>query len=132
MTTVGHAVLDLTAPRKARLLSGRDFDVARAFTEHGSLLLGIAANALGDRHAAEDCVQETLVRAWRARESFNPSRGSERTWLVAITRHVISTPCGPGPVGPSTCGPRCPNRRRSPAWTSGWPTGSPWSPGSRS
>ncbi|WP_010146135.1 sigma-70 family RNA polymerase sigma factor [Serinicoccus profundi] len=89
MTTVGHAVLDLTAPRKARLLSGRDFDVARAFTEHGSLLLGIAANALGDRHAAEDCVQETLVRAWRARESFNPSRGSERTWLVAITRHVI-------------------------------------------
>lgn len=89
MTTVGHAVLDDAAPGKARPLSGRDFDVARAFTEHGPLLLGIAINALGDRHTAEDCVQEALVRAWRARRSFDPARGSERTWLVTIARRVI-------------------------------------------
>ncbi|WP_298747871.1 sigma-70 family RNA polymerase sigma factor [uncultured Serinicoccus sp.] len=89
MTTAGLAVLDRAAPREARPLSRRDFDVARAFDEHGSLLLGLAVNALGDRHAAEDCVQETLVRAWRARDTFRAERGSERTWLVAIARRVI-------------------------------------------
>ena len=44
-----------------------------AFTEHGSALLGFAVNALPDRGLAEDCVQETFLRAWRARASFDPA-----------------------------------------------------------
>ncbi|WP_229704879.1 sigma-70 family RNA polymerase sigma factor [Williamsia phyllosphaerae] len=65
------------------------FDVASAFDEHASVMLGFAVNALRDRTLAEDCVQETFVRAWRARARFDPGRGSVRTWLFAIERNVI-------------------------------------------
>jgi RNA polymerase sigma-70 factor (ECF subfamily) len=64
-------------------------DVRAAFAEHGSALLGFAVNALQDRGLAEDCVQETFLRAWRARDSFDGERGSVRTWLFAIERRVI-------------------------------------------
>jgi RNA polymerase sigma factor (sigma-70 family) len=33
----------------------------------------------------EDVVQESLLRAWRKRASFDPSRGSARSWLLAVT-----------------------------------------------
>ena len=50
----------------------------------------VAVNALRDRALAEDCVQETFLRAWRSRESFDSSKGGERTWLFAIARNVIA------------------------------------------
>jgi RNA polymerase sigma-70 factor (ECF subfamily) len=65
------------------------FDVRAAFAEHGPALLGFAVNALQDRALAEDCVQETFLRAWRARASFDPARGSLRTWLFAIERRIV-------------------------------------------
>ena len=66
------------------------FDASRAFDAHGSALLGFAVNAVRDRPLAEDCVQETFLRAWRSRESFDPAKASERTWLFAIARNVIA------------------------------------------
>ncbi|MBY4129395.1 sigma-70 family RNA polymerase sigma factor [Rhodococcus fascians] len=66
-----------------------DFDLAAAYDEHASAMLGFAMNALRDRTLAEDCVQETFLRAWRARSRFEPERGSLRTWLFAIERNVI-------------------------------------------
>ncbi|WP_085474707.1 sigma-70 family RNA polymerase sigma factor [Rathayibacter oskolensis] len=66
-----------------------DFDLAAAFDEHGGALLGFAVNALRDRSLAEDCVQETFLRAWRSRESYSAQRASLRTWLFAIARNVV-------------------------------------------
>lgn len=66
------------------------FDATRAFDLHGPALLGFAVNAVRDRPLAEDCVQETFLRAWRSRDSFDPARSSERTWLFAIARNVIA------------------------------------------
>ncbi|MDN3495242.1 sigma-70 family RNA polymerase sigma factor [Planococcus sp. APC 4015] len=68
----------------------RSFDASRAFDAHGSALLGFAVNALRDRPLAEDCVQETFLRAWRSRDRFDGDRASERTWLFAIARNVIT------------------------------------------
>ncbi|RJT85742.1 sigma-70 family RNA polymerase sigma factor [Cryobacterium melibiosiphilum] len=65
------------------------FDLAAAYDEHGHSLFGFAVNALRDRTLAEDCVQETFLRAWRARDQFSPHRASLKTWLFAIERHVI-------------------------------------------
>ena len=65
------------------------FDVRSAFREHGGSLLGYAVNALRDRPLAEDCVQETFLRAWRARDRFDPGQASTRTWLFSIARNVI-------------------------------------------
>ncbi|SNT43435.1 sigma-70 family RNA polymerase sigma factor [Rhodococcoides kyotonense] len=66
-----------------------DFDLPTAFDQHASSMLGFAVNLLRDRALAEDCVQETFLRAWRAREGFDPARGPLRTWLFAIERNVI-------------------------------------------
>lgn len=35
-------------------------------------------------------MQETFLRAWRSRTSFDASRGSVRTWLFAIERNVLT------------------------------------------
>ncbi|WP_261775724.1 sigma-70 family RNA polymerase sigma factor [Rhodococcus sp. BP-241] len=66
------------------------FDLTAAYDAHASSLLGFAVNVLHDRVAAEDCVQETFVRAWRARDRFDESRGGTRTWLFAIARNVVA------------------------------------------
>ena len=65
------------------------FDLAGAYDEHAAVMFGFAVNALRDRGLAEDCVQETFLRAWRARERFDPARATLRTWLFAIERNVI-------------------------------------------
>ncbi|MDQ3359330.1 MAG: sigma-70 family RNA polymerase sigma factor [Actinomycetota bacterium] len=69
-------------------LTGR-FDVRRAYDEHGRVIFGFALNGIGDRGAAEDCVQETFLRAWRARDRYSSEIGTERTWLFAIARNVV-------------------------------------------
>lgn len=60
-----------------------------AFTAHTQELLRVAHRSLGDRGLAEDAVQETLVRAWRASDRYDAERSSPRTWLFAILRNVV-------------------------------------------
>lgn len=64
-------------------------DVSKAYARYGGQLFGFAFNALDDRQLAEDVVQETFVRAWRASGRFDPDRGSLRTWLFGITRNLV-------------------------------------------
>ncbi len=56
----------------------------------GGLLHWRARRSLGDQGLAEHAVQETLLRAWRACTSYNPDRGSVRTWLLAIEANVLT------------------------------------------
>lgn len=79
-----------SAAANERRAGTRAFDATRAFDDHAHALLGFAVNALRDRHLAEDCLQETFVRAWRARDRFDSDRATERTWLFAIARNVIA------------------------------------------
>lgn len=60
-----------------------------AFLAHGGELYGYARRSLGDAGAAEDVVQETFVRAWRARDRFDANLGTLRTWLFTIARRVV-------------------------------------------
>jgi RNA polymerase sigma-70 factor, ECF subfamily len=66
-----------------------DAALRSAYEAHGAELYRFARRALGDRGQAEDAVQETFVRAWRASDRYDPSRASQRTWLFAILRNVV-------------------------------------------
>ena len=47
-------------------------------------LTGYCYRMLGSPFDAEDADQDTLLRAWRSRASFDHSRSSTRTWLYAV------------------------------------------------
>ncbi len=56
---------------------------------HGTVLMRFALKlTLGDRHRAEDIVQETMVRAWRHPEVVDGHADTIRSWLFTVTRHV--------------------------------------------
>jgi RNA polymerase sigma-70 factor (ECF subfamily) len=67
----------------------RERDVREAYAAHSGELFGFAVRSLGDNGLAEEAVQETFLRAWKAGERFDPEIGSLRTWLFAILRNVV-------------------------------------------
>jgi RNA polymerase sigma-70 factor (ECF subfamily) len=67
----------------------RERDVREAYAAHAGELYGFAMRSLADSGLAEEAVQETFLRAWRAGDRFDPQIGSLRTWLFAILRNVV-------------------------------------------
>lgn len=56
--------------------------------DHGVAMFRMAYRMVGDRHEAEDMVQETFRSAWKSREAYEPGRG-DRAWLASILRRRI-------------------------------------------
>lgn len=58
--------------------------------EHGGAMMAYAYRLTGDRAAAEDVVQGTLVRAWQHPESLLNGKGSVRGWLLTVVRDLVT------------------------------------------
>ena len=56
---------------------------------HGRALLAYASHMTGARWAAEDAVQETLIRAWRHRTNLTHRSAGARSWLFTVLRNVV-------------------------------------------
>lgn len=63
--------------------------VRSLFDEHGKAMLAYATRLTDDRAAAEDVVQEALVRAWRHSGDLVNGRGSVRGWLLTVVRNIV-------------------------------------------
>ena len=74
--------------------------VGAAYAAHGGEIYRFLLRGLGDAGAAQDVVQETFLRAWRARERFDPQLASLRVWLFAIARNAMLDHARAGKVRP--------------------------------
>ncbi|WP_226363803.1 sigma-70 family RNA polymerase sigma factor [Pseudonocardia abyssalis] len=63
--------------------------VHAVYSEHGRAMLVYATRLLDDRAAAEDVVQEALIRAWRHPDVLTNGRGSVRGWLLTVVRNIV-------------------------------------------
>jgi RNA polymerase sigma-70 factor (ECF subfamily) len=68
-----------------RVLAGDDAALGEVYDQYASFVYGLAARVIGDPRAAEDVSQEVFVSFWERPASFDPARGSLRTWLGTLT-----------------------------------------------
>ena len=61
---------------------------AKELASHSSYLVAYATRRLGDREAAQDVVQDTMVAVLSGNSEF-AGRSALRTWLVGILKHKI-------------------------------------------
>ncbi len=70
------------------LIRNDDIDAFEAFFDrHSTVAFSLAMRILNDRGLAADVTQEAFLKFWRARASYQASRGVGRTWLLAIVRN---------------------------------------------
>lgn len=72
-----------------RFAAGNAGALEEVYAAHGRLVFSLCLTALRHRQDAEDAAQQVFTRAWRSRESFDPSY-PVGAWLTGITRRVIA------------------------------------------
>jgi RNA polymerase sigma-70 factor (ECF subfamily) len=77
---------DLLLPRVAR---GEASAVQACIARYSALVWSLAKTLSRDVSALEDVVQEIFIDIWKSAEAFDPSRGSEATFIAIIARRRV-------------------------------------------
>ena len=70
-----------------RVASGDESALADLYDRHADAVFRLAFRLLGDRHLAEEVLQDTYLAVWNRAELFDPSVGSLSAWMLTIARH---------------------------------------------
>ncbi|MEP0888373.1 MULTISPECIES: sigma-70 family RNA polymerase sigma factor [unclassified Leptolyngbya] len=65
--------------------AGQRYALGQLYARHAALVYGLALKVLGDTQEAEDLTQDIFLTLSRT-DSYNPQRGSLRTYLAILTR----------------------------------------------
>ena len=85
LTTRSH-----TTSLLASVAAGDEGAMARIWSEYARPVHSLARSlSKATASDADDVVQETLAKVWKAAGSFDPTRGTETTFVFTIARRVI-------------------------------------------
>jgi RNA polymerase sigma-70 factor (ECF subfamily) len=71
----------------AGVASGDERALADLYDRHADVVFRLAFRLLGDRHLAEEVLQDTFLALWNRAELFDESVGSLSAWMLTIARH---------------------------------------------
>jgi RNA polymerase sigma-70 factor (ECF subfamily) len=57
------------------------------YDRHSRAAYSLAYRMMGDKHAAEDLLQDAFLKLWRGATSYRTERGSLRTWILSIVHN---------------------------------------------
>jgi RNA polymerase sigma-70 factor (ECF subfamily) len=71
----------------ARIAAGDSQALGELYDRYARIAIAVAYRVLGEHGASEDVVQEAFLAVWRRVDSFDPTRGTARSWLLTIVRN---------------------------------------------
>jgi RNA polymerase sigma-70 factor, ECF subfamily len=60
---------------------------AMLYDRHSRPAYSLAYRMMGEKQAAEDLLQDALLKVWRGAGSYRPERGGVRTWILSIVHN---------------------------------------------
>jgi len=70
-----------------RMRAGDEAALEALYARYGGLVHTLALRVLGDAELAREVLQDTFLRAWDGRETYDPARGRVAWWLMGIARN---------------------------------------------
>jgi len=72
----------------ARIARGDATALGELYDRYGRTVFGVLYRLLGTPEPAEEVAQDAFHAVWRRAATYQPDRGSVRTWLLAIARNA--------------------------------------------
>lgn len=87
MTDAQVSTIDPIAAALASCARGDRGALRMIYDREAPTLLAVAARIVRRRELAEEVLQDAFVQIWRRAGSFDPARGSGRSWIYAVVRN---------------------------------------------
>jgi RNA polymerase sigma-70 factor (ECF subfamily) len=70
-----------------RMRRGDERALETLYARYGGLVYALALRIVGDRELAREVLQDTFLRSWDGRETYDARRGRVSWWLMGIARN---------------------------------------------